>query len=297
MGIKLTTTKKSVSAVKVLVFGEAGMGKTVLCATAPNPIIISAEAGLLSIAEFDIPVIEVKSVQDVLEAYEWVTTAPAAKKYETICLDSITEIAEVLLTEYKKQEKDPRKAYGRLNDDMSELIRKFRDLKGKNVYFSCKMTRKEDEISGITAYKPAMPGNTLINNLPYFFDEVLAIRIGKLDSGVEYRYLQTQPELQWPAKDRSGTLSKIEKPDLGYLFKKIATGKKRLQEEREENENLLNKEINSEHKDKTVMKLVEQKEEPEAQTDEKVQTKPADKPATKTAAKPATKTAVKTATK
>lgn len=242
MAIVLTTTKKATGFVKALVFGEAGMGKTVLCATAPNPIIISAEAGLLSIADHDIPVIEVKTVQDVMDAYQWVTEDPAAKQFETICLDSITEIAEVLLTQYKREEKDPRKAYGRINDDMSELIRKFRDLKGKHVYFSCKMSRKEDGDSGIVSYKPAMPGNTLINNLPYFFDEVLALRIGKLPSGKEFRYLQTQPELQWPAKDRSGCLEKMEKPDLSYIFDKIAQGKKKLKEEVKENEETLEEE-------------------------------------------------------
>lgn len=264
MAIKLTSTKKASAHVKVLVFGEAGMGKTVLCATAPTPLIISAEAGLLSLADQDIPVIEVKTVQDVLDVYEWVTTNEDAKQFETICLDSLSEIAEVLLTQYKKEEKDPRKAYGRINDDMSHLIRKFRDLKGKHVYFSCKMIRKEDENSGITSYKPAMPGNTLINNLPYFFDEVLALRIGKTASGVEYRYLQTQPELQWPAKDRSGCLAKKEKPDLSYIMEKIKKGKKKIKEEVEENESLLSEEKgDSVKKDSVLSDEVEVKELPE----------------------------------
>jgi len=243
MAVVLTTTKKASTHVKALVFGEAGMGKTVLCATAPKPLIISAEAGLLSLSDHDIPVIEVKTVQDVMDVYEWITTSKEADDFETICLDSITEIAEVLLTQYKKEEKDPRKAYGRLNDDMSTLIRSFRDLKGKHVYFSCKMIRKEDESAGFASYKPAMPGNTLINNLPYFFDEVLALRIGKLPSGKEFRYLQTQPELQWPAKDRSGTLGKMEKPDLSYIFNKIAKGKKKIEEVVKENEESLKEEI------------------------------------------------------
>ena len=248
MPLKFTTTKKATGFVKALVFGEAGMGKTVLCSTAPNPIIISAEAGLLSLADHDIPVIEVTSVQDVMDAYQWVTESKDAEQFETVCLDSITEIAEVLLSQYKKEEKDPRKAYGRLSDDMSTLIRSFRDLKDKHVYFSCKMNRKEDESTGITTYKPAMPGNTLTNNLPYFFDEVLALRIGKLDNGTEYRYLQTQPELQWPAKDRSGTLEKVEKPDLSYIFSKIAKGKKKTQDEVKENEELLKEEKEEEVK-------------------------------------------------
>ncbi len=242
MNIKLTSTKNSSKKVKILVYGGAGMGKTVLCSTAPKPIIISAEAGLLSISDFDIPVIEVKTVKDVMDAYQWITESEEAKEFETVCLDSITEIGEVLLSQYKKEEKDARKAYGRISDDMAHLIRSFRDLQDKHVYFTAKSIKKEDETSGITSTRAAMPGSTLTNNLPYWFDEVLALRIGKLDSGKEFRYLQTQPELQFDAKDRSGCLAPMEKPDLSYIFDKIAKGKKKVKEEVKENEEKLKEE-------------------------------------------------------
>jgi len=225
MAIKLTTSKQSAKHVKVLCYGDAGVGKTVLCATAPNPIIISAESGLLSIAHLDIPVIEVKTLEDVQEAYRFITESEDAKEFETVGLDSITEIAEVMLGKYKKDDKDPRKSYGRLAEDMSHLIRTFRDLQGKHVYFSAKQTRLEDEHSGISTFRPMMPGKTLTNGLPFFFDEVLALRIGEETSEegkvTKYRYLQTQPDLQFTAKDRSGKLDEVERPDLTFMFNKI----------------------------------------------------------------------------
>lgn len=49
MALTLTTTRQAVQAngVKILVYGQAGAGKTVLSATTGgNPLIISAEAGL-----------------------------------------------------------------------------------------------------------------------------------------------------------------------------------------------------------------------------------------------------------
>ncbi|WP_163493093.1 AAA family ATPase, partial [Haemophilus influenzae] len=81
MAIKLTNTKEATAknGIKVCVYGQAGAGKTVLCATTPNlekTIIISAEAGLLSIAEADIDVIEIKSLQDLQDAYKWLTEDP-----------------------------------------------------------------------------------------------------------------------------------------------------------------------------------------------------------------------------
>lgn len=272
MAIQLTSTKKKNPFVKILVYGDAGMGKTVLCSTAPSPIIISAEAGLLSLADHDIPAIEVNTVNDVMDAYQWVTESEEANQFETVSLDSLSEIAEVLLAKYLEEEKDPRKAYGRMNADMSTLIRSFRDLSNKNVYFSCKLLKKDDEGSGLIFYKPAMPGNTLINNLPYFFDEVLALRMGVLDSGKQFRYLQTQPDLQWIAKDRSGCLSKMEKPDLSYIFNKIGKGKKKTKEEVKANEEKLKKEEveekehEKEEAESTKLKINKEPKETQAKT-------------------------------
>lgn len=221
MAIKLTTTKKSATHVKALCYGDAGAGKTVLAATAPKPIIISAESGLLSLSHLNIPVIEVSSLEDVKDAYEFITESEDAKDFETVCLDSITEIGEVMLSQYKKEDKDPRKSYGALADHMSQLIRSFRDLEGRHVYFSAKMVRIEDEYTGISTFRPMMPGKTLVNGLPFFFDEVMALRIGEEDNGNKYRYLQTEPDAQYTAKDRSGTLDLIERPDLTHMFDKV----------------------------------------------------------------------------
>jgi len=221
MAIKLTTTGQSATHVKALCYGDAGAGKTVLAATAPNPIIISAESGLLSLSHLNIPVIEVNTLEDVTEAYQFITESEDAKQFETVCLDSITEIAEVMLSQYKKDDKDPRKSYGALADHMSQLVRSFRDLEGRHVYFSAKMVRIEDEYTGISTFRPMMPGKTLVNGLPFFFDEVMALRIGEEEDGAKYRYLQTEPDAQYTAKDRSGMLDLIERPDLTHMFDKV----------------------------------------------------------------------------
>ena len=71
MALIFTTTKQAAieGGVKVLVYGKAGSGKTRRCATAQKPLIISEEAGLLSLREYDIPVIEIKSIIDRERAF------------------------------------------------------------------------------------------------------------------------------------------------------------------------------------------------------------------------------------
>jgi len=227
MAIKIQTTKDyGLNGVKCLVFSPAGYGKTVLASSAPGPIIISAESGLLSLQDKNIPYIEVKSVDDVFEIYEWAKRSDEAKQYYTLCLDSVTEIAEVMLSQFKGEERDPRQAYGRLADTMSGMIRAFRDLHGKNVYFSAKQVTFTDEASGVTSYKPSMPGKQLLNGLPFFFDEVFPLRLGKTEDGTVYRYLQTYADLRYDGKDRSGKLAEIEPPNLTAIFEKILTGPK-----------------------------------------------------------------------
>jgi len=207
--------------IKVLVYGGAGVGKTKLVATAPSPVLISAESGLLSLREFDIPVWPVQSFSDLYAAYNWVTQSADAKQFQTICLDSISEIGEVCLSEAKKRNKDPRQAYGELIDSMLLLIKGFRDLPNKHVYVSAKMEHYKDEVTGVVKNQPSMPGQQLGPALPYIFDEVFHMGIAKDDKGADYRYLRTQPDFQYEAKDRSGSLAAFEQPDLNYIFSKI----------------------------------------------------------------------------
>lgn len=221
MAIKLQSTKGlSTQGVKILVYGAAGAGKTSLIPTLPSPVVLSAEGGLLSIAGADVPFIEVTDMETLGEAYRWLTESDEAKQYESPCLDSISEIAEVVLSAEKKKTKDPRQAYGALQEQMGDLIRSFRDIPGRNVYFSAKMEKTQDDIGRIL-YAPSMPGNKLAQSLPFFFDEVLALRVEKDGDGKTQRALMCDTDGLWSAKDRSGKLDAWEAPDLGDIIKKI----------------------------------------------------------------------------
>lgn len=224
MAIKLTTTRQAAvdNGIKVCVHAPAGAGKTTLCATTQEPtVIISAEAGLLSLRGHDIPVIEVSSVEDVHEAYRFIQESADARDFRWVCLDSISEIAEVCLSSEKAKTKDPRQAYGALTDVMGGLIRAFRDLPGRNVYFSSKQERVKDDATGTTLYCPSMPGQRLGQGLAYFFDEVFCLRVEKDAEGNLTRWLQTGRDFQYEAKDRSGALDMFEPPNLAAIAAKI----------------------------------------------------------------------------
>ncbi len=224
MAIRLTSTAQALvdNGLKILVHGPAGAGKTSLCATTPgSPVIISAEAGLLSLRHHDIPVIQVTTLDDVHEAYRFITESQDAAHFDWVCLDSITEIAEVCLDAAKKSNKDPRAAYGVLQEQMGGLIRAFRDIPQRNVFMSCKQVMQDDQTTGAKLYFPSMPGAKLGQGLGYFFDEVFALRVDKGPDGQVARWLQTGRDFQYEAKDRSGALEMFEAPNLSVIAQKI----------------------------------------------------------------------------
>tara|TARA_R110002126_G_scaffold54223_2_gene146674 strand:- start:34 stop:708 length:675 start_codon:yes stop_codon:yes gene_type:complete len=214
-----TTGSLSANGVKMLVYGQAGAGKTSLIPTLPSPIVLSAEGGLLSIQGANLPYIEISSMDDLKEAFEWMST-PEGLKYQSVALDSISEIAEVVLNHEKKVAKDPRQAYGAMQEQMAEIIRAFRDLPDRHIYMSAKLEKSTDEMGRIL-YAPSMPGNKTGQSLPYFFDEVLALRVEKDADGNTQRAIMCDSDGLWLAKDRSGKLSAWESPDLGEIIAKI----------------------------------------------------------------------------
>lgn len=221
MAISLKRSSQlALDGVKLLVYGQAGAGKTSLIKTLPSPVVLSAEGGLLSIADADVPYIEIVSMEDLREAYKWLESSVEAKEFKSVALDSISEVAEVVLATEKKSTKDGRAAYGEMNTVMTDLIRAFRDLPGRHVYMSAKLEKLQDEM-GKVLYGPSMPGKTLSQGLPYFFDEVLALRVEKDSEGNSQRALMCDGDGAWLAKDRSGKLSQWEAPDLGAIINKI----------------------------------------------------------------------------
>ena len=220
MAINLKRTGGAATFVNMLVYGQAGAGKTTLIKTLPNPIILSAESGLLSIADAGLPFVEIDSIDTLKEAYSWLADSDEAKGFESVALDSISEIGEVCLAAAKKTAKDPRQAYGELAETMGEIIRAFRDLPNRHIYFSAKVEKTQDDMGRIM-YAPSMPGAKVGQSLPYFFDLVMALRIERDAEGIIQRGLMCESDGLWQSKDRSGKLDPWEGADLGAIITKI----------------------------------------------------------------------------
>lgn len=251
MALKFTTTAKGGDFAKILVYGVSGVGKTELAGTAPDPIIISSEKKLISLADKNIPVILIETADDLEAAYIWVTTNEKAARFKTVVVDSISDIAETILAHFKENPVDGNShgqaAYGSMADAMSPMIKKFRDINTKNLYFIAKSKMVEDVYTNVNMFSPSLPGKVLPGNIAYEFDYVFAMRIGETEKGSKYRYLQTQPDMQWMAKG-SRKLRAVEKPDLTNIFRKLTSPEKPKPKKTKETEKPENEKVEAEAK-------------------------------------------------
>lgn len=232
--MKITSTKDYVNhGVKALIYGPSGVGKTTLASTlSGKTVILSMESGLLSLSDFEIDVIDLSQYRTpeerhraVGEAYNFLLKNKDA--YDNVYIDSISEIAANLVASLKNLHPDRKDAlvlWGEYSDKIKQIIRAFRDLSGHNVFFTALQGTDQDEqkrrFNGID-----MQGK-ISYQCPALFDEVFAYRMIEDEEGGTKRFLQCQPSDDYLAKDRSGKLSKFEKPDLGLILDKIQGVKK-----------------------------------------------------------------------
>lgn len=226
MKIKKVSELAKLAGVKCLIYGISGSGKTSSLATLPNlsrTLIASAESGLLSLAErgAGMDVAEIGCPDDLRGIYAFLTESEDAKKYDSVALDSLTEMAQQILAEELSNSKDGRKAYGEMNNRVSRIVRLFRDLPNRNVILICQQEKQADE-SGKIFYGPSMPGKTVSQALPYYFDLVACQRVRTEADGTVLRSFQfASTDEMHIAKDRSGKLDQFEECDWSKIFNKL----------------------------------------------------------------------------
>jgi len=136
---------EAISKLNMLIYGEAGVGKTWLAGSASsvptmrNVLYLDAEAGKATLREHpDVEIIPARRWDDYISVYN--ALRAGGHSYKTVVLDSLSEIAEQckdqVMTEMKADpENESRDAdipsireWGKLQVRMTRLIRLYRDL-------------------------------------------------------------------------------------------------------------------------------------------------------------------------
>jgi len=114
--------------VKALVYGASGSGKTSFAGTAKDALFLSAEGGLLSLAEKAVSYVDIHSLRDLEEALVFLQKNPS--KFKTVIIDSISEINDIIMNEIERRtgRKMQIQDFGELSQKIKSLLRRFRDL-------------------------------------------------------------------------------------------------------------------------------------------------------------------------
>lgn len=226
-----STSNVHQSNLKCLVYGKSGIGKTTLASTLEGPtLIISAESGLASLHGTQIDFVDITQddsgsllkaearIAKLREVYEHLLNPETQEQYNTVFLDSLTEIADIMkdyLFDKYPDAKDTFKLWGEYTKEMSKVVRAFRDLPHYHVVFTCLEDESQDD-SKAMHYGPSLTGTKAKQMLVPMFDEVFRYTIHE-----DKRILVTSQTASSIAKDRSGKLSLTEAPNLQAILNRI----------------------------------------------------------------------------
>jgi hypothetical protein len=205
--------------VKSLIYGPPGTGKTPIINTAPNPVLLACEPGLLSMRGSQVPTFEAYNVPAINEFFKWFFESPEAKKFDTLAVDSVSQMCEIILTHELSANKDGRKAFGEMSRKVMEYMNKLYFMPEKHLYLIAKQAIAEE--NGTNKRKPYFPGQDLNVKIPHLFDLIMHFGLHNIPGvmGAQKAFC-TSEQFDLLARDRSGKLSSYEPPNLSDIFNK-----------------------------------------------------------------------------
>lgn len=208
--------------VKSLAHGAPGSGKTPIIKTAPRPLILGIEPGFLSMRDSNIPVYPATTPKAIDDFFEWLTKSNERRNYDTLCVDSGSEMATVSLNEKLAtktaggNDAHGLKAYGDMAKFVMPHMRTMFFLEQMHVYIICKQGLTENG-----KYVPLFPGQQLNSDIPHLYDLILAVGYYNVPGVGMTKAFKTSGQNDVLARDRSGMLNEYEPCDLTALFAKV----------------------------------------------------------------------------
>ena len=243
--------------VKALIVGPTGVGKTSLLRTLDpaRVLFVDSEAGDLAVQDLLLDTVRIddwptarnlacrigspnpsfpptacysqshfKSVGGPLENLG---------RYDIIFVDSVTAISRLSFRWAEQQPearsertgaKDIRGAYGLHAREMLMWLHQLQHAREKNVIFVGILERVTDEFNR-GEFQLQMEGQKVPREIGGIVDEIITMQWVDFGDGKPVRaFVCTSPNpWQFPAKDRSGKLERVEEPSLGKLIAKLTS--------------------------------------------------------------------------
>lgn len=215
----------------ILVWGLPGTGKTHFIETAPKPFLINTDKGELTMHKSHIPYVTLDGTMQVFGTIIAILDSARKKTdgfedIETIGLDSVWKLSDLLLEEIKEESNNTGKAnydnWGELLTRMSKIVDGFAASEYNFIATSGEATRSDDLDSEEKVVTFNFSGSYR-NRLPYSFDFNLYMKAVKRGATVNY-VANTLEENKRTAKSRVAMPRQIVDPSFDKLQEFVNVG-------------------------------------------------------------------------
>jgi len=222
--------------VRLLVYGEAGSGKTTFASTFPKPFFLDSDRGGRALKGEKIPFLALRRGDRIFDICYNVLTKLEKKEppfdaleVETVVFDSLTSLADMLMVESMvypspgnpPQNPDAVKAswdnYSQVQNRLKHLLKYSQDL-GLNVVATAGVKLERDEILGSFIGKPNIVGGYR-DLVGHDFDELYYLACEEQGQGKPPAYVAYASKFRYfEAKSRDGFKGRILDPSYIKLY-------------------------------------------------------------------------------
>jgi AAA domain len=204
--------------VKAVIYGPAGSGKTPVINTAPRPLLLACEPGLLSMRTSSVPTFVGSTPELIDEFFKWFFESSETKNFDTLAVDSTSHMAEIYLQKALRTNKHGLQAYGEMATNTLKHLRTLYFTQYKHTYLIAKQEIINE--NGLTTRRPYYAGRQLPVELPHMYDQILHLDIHSVPGMGQIKSFQCAQTLDVMARDRTGQLAEFEPPDFGRIVAK-----------------------------------------------------------------------------
>lgn len=195
------------SAIKMMIYGQAGMGKTTLALSAPAPLLIDFDGGVKRVNMNHLQGVDIVQVNTWAEVNQ--LFSEDLSPYQTIVIDTIGKMMDFIIS-YKCGSKQPSiRDWGGINQEFQSFTRNLSNL-GKNIIF---VAHRDSRKSGDdTVFIPALREknyNSIVTEL-----DLLGYLEMRSEQGVQRRTITFDPTSLNDGKNTCGLPSMMVIPTI-----------------------------------------------------------------------------------
>lgn len=193
--------------VKMMIYGQSGMGKTTVALSAPKPLLLDFDNGVkrVNMAHLEgVDIVQITGWQDVQQVLQ-----EDLSPYQTIAVDTIGKMMDFIIT-YKCGTRQPQiRDWGGINAEFSWMTRTLSSLNKNIVFVAHRDTRKEGDDTVFIPSLREKSYNSIVTEL-----DLLGYMEMKSENGRQKRTITFDPTSRNDGKNTCNLPSVMEVPTI-----------------------------------------------------------------------------------